>query len=64
MIKKLFIIFFFLIIPISSTQASIKQEIIVNLKKTNNLVFDFNQTIAEKKEKGSCTIEYPKKIYC
>jgi len=64
MIKKLFVIFFFLIIPISSKQASIKQEIIANLKKTNNLVFDFKQTIAEKEEKGSCTIEYPKKIYC
>ena len=64
MVKKLFIIFFFLIIPISSIEASIKQEIIANLKKTNNLVFDFEQTIAEKEEKGSCTIEYPKKIYC
>ena len=64
MIKKLFVIFFFLIILISSTQASIKQEIIANLKKTNNLVFDFKQTIDEKEEKGSCTIEYPKKIYC
>ena len=64
MIKKLFVIFFFLIIPISSIEASIKQEIIANLKKTNNLVFDFTQTIAEKEEKGSCTIEYPKKIYC
>ena len=56
MIKKLFVIFFFLIIPISSIEASIKQEIIANLKKTNNLVFDFIQTIAEKEEKGSCTI--------
>ena len=63
MIKKLFVIFFFLIISISSIQASIKQEIIANLKKINNLVFDFEQTIAEKEEKGSCTIEYPKKIY-
>ena len=50
MVKKLFIIFFFLIIPISSIEASIKQEIIANLKKTNNLVFDFTQTIAEKEE--------------
>ena len=64
MVKKLFVIFFFLIISIRSIQASIKQEIIANLKKTNNLVFDFEQTIAEKEEKGSCTIEYPKKIYC
>ncbi|MDP7197884.1 MAG: outer membrane lipoprotein carrier protein LolA, partial [SAR202 cluster bacterium] len=64
MIKKLFVIFFFFIISINSIQASIKQEIIANLKKTNNLVFDFKQTIDEKEEKGSCTIEYPKKIYC
>ena len=62
--KKIICNIFFLIIPISSIQASIKQEIIANLKKTNNLVFDFKQTIAEKEEKGSCTIEYPKKIYC
>ena len=64
MIKKLFVIFLFLIISISSIEASIKNEIVDNLKKINNLVFDFTQTIAEKEEKGSCTIEYPKKIYC
>ena len=64
MVKKLLIIFFFLIISISSIQASIKQDIITNLKKTNNLVFDFKQTIDEKEEEGSCIIEYPKKIYC
>ena len=64
MIKKLFVIFLFLIISISSIEASIKNEIVDNLKKINNLVFDFTQTISEKEEKGSCTIEYPKKIYC
>ena len=62
--QKIIYNIFFLTISISSIQASIKQEIIANLKKTNNLVFDFKQTIAEKEEKGSCTIEYPKKIYC
>ena len=64
MLKKIILIFFFIFIPISPIEASIKQEIMANLKKTNNLVFDFTQTIAEKEEKGSCTIEYPKKIYC
>ena len=64
MVKKILIIFFFLIISISSIQASIKQDIITNLKKIDNLVFDFKQTIDEKEEEGSCTIEYPKKIYC
>ncbi len=63
MLKKLLTILF-LIFSITSVKASIKQEIITNLKKTNNLVFDFKQTIADKEEKGSCIIEYPKKIYC
>ena len=45
-------------------QAALKEEIILNLKKTNNLTFDFKQTIDKKTEEGSCIIEYPKKIYC
>ena len=54
----LFLIFF---LPL---QASLKEEIISNLKKTNNLTFNFKQTIDEKTEEGDCTIEYPKKIFC
>ena len=46
------------------SQASIKQDIIDKLEKTNNLTFDFKQTIKDKTENGSCVIEYPKKIYC
>ena len=45
-------------------QAALKEEIILNLKKTNNLTFDFKQTIDKKSEEGNCIIEYPKKIYC
>ena len=45
-------------------QAALKEEIILNLKKTNNLTFDFKQTIDKKTEEGNCIIEYPKKIYC
>lgn len=41
-----------------------KDDIILNLKKTNNLSFYFKQTIDEKIEEGECIIKYPKKIYC
>ena len=42
-------------------QAALKEQIILNLKKTNNLTFDFKQTINKKTEEGNCIIEYPKK---
>ena len=45
-------------------QASTKENIILKLKQTKNLSFDFRQTINEKKENGSCIIKYPKKISC
>ena len=60
--KKIFIIsllFFF-----SKVSASNKEQIINGLKKINNLTFEFEQRINEKEEKGNCTIEYPKKIFC
>ena len=61
--KKIIIICFFLIyfLPL---QASLKEEIILNLEKINNLTFNFKQTIDEKTEDGNCIIEYPKKIFC
>ena len=62
MIKKIFIIcllFFF-----SKASASYKEQIVNELKKINNLTFDFEQRINEKEEKGNCIIEYPKKIFC
>ena len=55
------LIFFFTIKPI---QASIKEKIILNLKNTENITFNFEQTINNILEKGKCTIEYPKRIYC
>ena len=63
MIKKTIVIFSFFIF-FNPLNAAIKEQIILNLKKTNNLTFDFKQTIDEKTEEGSCIIEYPKKIYC
>ena len=62
MIKKILIIFslFFF----SNAGAFYKEQIIKEFKKINNLAFNFEQKIDEKQEKGSCIIEYPKKIFC
>ena len=62
MIKKIFIIF--LLFLFSKANALYKVQIINDLKKINNLTFEFEQRINEKEEKGNCTIEYPKKIFC
>ena len=59
------IIIFLLIMTINTfAKASIKDEIIMNFKKIDNLSFDFKQTIDESTEEGNCIIQYPKKIYC
>ena len=58
------LIFFFILNIFNSAQASIKSEIILKLKKTNSLDFNFNQTIDKKNENGRCILKYPKKIYC
>ena len=61
--KKIF--FFFIFLGVFETSyADLKDEIILNLKKTDNLSFDFIQTINDKSEKGNCVIEYQKKIFC
>ena len=60
---KYFFIFIFLIL-FSSGQADNKKKIINNLQDTENLNFKFEQNINGKIENGSCTIQYPKKIYC
>ena len=56
-----FLMFFFILKPL---QASIKEKIILNLKNTENISFNFEQTINNILEQGKCTIEYPKRIYC
>jgi|TARA_B110000116_G_scaffold271965_1_gene294524 outer membrane lipoprotein-sorting protein len=60
---KCFFIFFFIIF-LTHTNANNKEKIIENLKKTKNLIFQFEQNINGKIENGSCTIQYPKKIFC
>ena len=64
MLKKIILTFFFLLNFIEPLYASVKDEIINNLIKINNLSFNFKQTINEKTEEGNCIIEYPKKIFC
>ena len=63
MTKKIIVIFLFFSF-FNPLQAALKEQIILNLEKTNNLTFDFKQTINKKTEEGNCIIEYPKKIYC
>ena len=48
----------------TETLASFKNDIIRNLKSTNNVSFKFEQNINGKIENGNCIIQYPKKIYC
>ena len=62
MFKYFFILFFS--IMVSNTQASDKDKIIENLQNTENLSFNFEQSINGKVENGNCTIQYPKKIFC
>ena len=44
--------------------ASEKSQIIANLKNLDTLEFTFNQLVNEKKEKGSCLLEFPGKLKC
>ncbi len=60
--KYIFIIIIFFLS--SKSSASIKENIVFNLKSINNINFHFEQNINGKIEKGNCTIKYPKKIFC
>ena len=44
--------------------AALKENIILNLKNVENINFNFEQNINGEIEKGNCTIQYPKKIFC
>ncbi len=48
----------------SQAYASVKNDIIENFSKVDNLNFKFTQTINGKNETGNCTIVFPKKIHC
>jgi outer membrane lipoprotein-sorting protein len=58
------LIIFFILNFYSPVFSSTKEKIISQMQLTNNLSFDFIQTIDDKNENGKCTIKYPKKIWC
>ncbi len=62
--KRIVIIFFFILNFNNVASSSIKGNIINNLVNIKNLSFKFEQNINGKVEKGNCIIEYPKKIFC
>tara|TARA_B100000787_G_scaffold169016_1_gene159063 strand:+ start:936 stop:1490 length:555 start_codon:yes stop_codon:yes gene_type:complete len=55
---------FLILIFCNPAFSSSKEKIISQMELTETLVFDFIQTISEKKETGFCVIKYPKKIFC
>ena len=61
---KKYLSILFLILFINEASSEIKENIIQNLKNTNNISFKFEQNINGKIENGNCIIEYPKKIFC
>ena len=63
MMKKYYSLILMLIL-ISESKATTKDEIIENLKEIKNLEFNFEQNIKGKIERGNCILQYPKKIYC
>ncbi|MDB4231382.1 outer-membrane lipoprotein carrier protein LolA [Candidatus Pelagibacter sp.] len=60
---KIIIISLFLSFYLPANSSS-KDKIISQMKLTNNLSFNFIQTINDESEDGKCIIKYPKKIYC
>mgnify|MGYP001587454323 CR=1 FL=1 len=55
---------FFILNFNGTVYSSTKENIISQMKLTNNLSFNFIQTINNKSENGKCIIKYPKKIWC
>ena len=49
---------------IRNLSANEKNKIISYLNNLNSLEFTFDQEIEEKKEKGSCLLEFPGKLKC
>jgi len=62
MFKVIIVLIFFSLYI--SANSSPKDEIISQMKLTNNLSFNFIQTVNDKSEDGKCIIVYPKKIFC
>ena len=61
--KKYYVVLF-LILFSTNAPATVKENIIQNLKDIKNISFDFEQNINGKIENGKCIVQYPKKINC
>jgi outer membrane lipoprotein-sorting protein len=59
-----FLIMLFVLNFCNFALSSPKEKVISKMKLTNNLSFNFIQTINDKSENGYCIIKYPKKIFC
>ena len=59
-----FLIIFFLLSLNKPVFSSVKEKVISQMRLTNNLSFNFIQTIDNTNENGKCIISYPKKIWC
>ena len=59
-----FLIIFFILIFYNPAFSSTKEKVLSQMQLTNNLSFNFIQTIDSKNENGKCIIRYPKKIWC
>ena len=58
------LIIFFILGFYNPVFSSTKDKIISQMHLTDNLSFNFIQTIDNKNENGKCIIKYPKKIWC
>ena len=58
------LIIFFILNFYNPAFSSKKENLISQMQLTNNLSFNFIQTINNKNENGKCIIRYPKKIWC
>ena len=57
------LVIFFILNFYNPVFSSVKEKIVSQIRLTNNLSFNFIQTINDKNENGRCIIEYPKKIW-
>ena len=58
------LVIFFILNFYNPALSSTKEKVISQMQLTNNLSFNFTQTINNKNENGKCIIRYPKKIWC
>jgi len=62
--KKIILIVFFFIFFFKYSYSNEIQKIIQKLEETENLKFDFIQTLEKSVETGNCLLEFPNKFLC